>query len=301
MCNIRIALTVVAALALMLAPAGDAAAKKKKTTPQIKLFTGKAKTTKIPGDENKTGYFLDSQRVYTKCGRGYTPLSIGIASGSSSFAVQDIYPGGVGVIVDGATGTATTKLEVLCVRGGKAPYYFGKSVKLDNYGSGLIVTESLKCKRGYAALGAALAQGYTADGRSHSMPVKANEWKFFSEISRYYADSFANKISQLGYPRVACVRATNVSLVKQSLYVNVSGPTTTKVTCTKGRALGWGVDLFPFTRYVTNGRWATPLIQQAHFEGKSSMSFSLTRGTTSGYTYPTQVQLAVVCGKLPKG
>jgi hypothetical protein len=285
----------------MLAPAGDAAAKKKKTTPQIKLFTGKAKTTKIPGAENKTGYFLDSQKVYTKCGRGYTPLSIGIASGSSSFAAEDIYSGGVGVIADGAAGTATTKLEVLCVRGGKAPYYFGKSVTLDNYDGGLVVTATLKCKPGYAALGAALAQGYPAEGRSYSMPMKANEWKFFSKISRYNADAYAGKIAQLGYPRAACVRATGVSIVKQSLSVGVSGLATTKLNCTKGRALGWGVDLLPFTPYPSSDRWATPLIQQAHFTGKSSMSFSLMRGIASGYQYPTGAEVALICGKLPKG
>jgi len=298
----KIVLAAVAALAIVFTgPASDAGAKK--TTPNVKLFTAKTKTTTIPTSGQKDQMFLRSQEVRAKCGKKYTPLSIGIASGASSFAAQDIGSFGVGVYADGAAGKTKTKLQALCVRGGKYPSYIGKAVKLGADGGGLATVATLSCKKGYVALGAALSQGHgPAIGIFRSMPVGTRKWTYLARIDKYNAAAYADRISALGYPRAACVRATNVSTVDFIASVTPTAPIAGTATCKKGRALGWGVELSPFSYSSgSNGRWATPIIEEASFSGTKSMKFKFNRGTTDGYTSATPVRATVICGKLPKG
>ncbi len=302
--SFKVVLTIVCSLFLFSALTSvSSAAKKKKTTPKVKLYTMKTATTKVPTPSQKKSVLQPSQLINARCKSGYLPLSIGISKAMSPMAAQDIGWGGMSVYVDGVGGTARNQLQALCVKGGRIPSYIGKAVKLSSSGSGLALTATLKCKKGTVALGAGLAHGHApAIGHYRSMPTGARTWSYSAAIDQYNAGIYKGRYSQLGYPRAACVRATSVNQVDFKGILTAEAPTTEKLTCKKGRALGWGVELMPFRRYSGNdGSWYTPIIEQAKFSGKNAIKFTFTRGGLSGYSTPTAVNAALICGKLPKG
>lgn len=276
----------------------------KKTTPKVKLYTMKTVTTSVPSPKNNGTMFNDNQLVNARCGSGYLPLSIGIASAQSPFAAQDLGFFGMSVYATGVGGKAKNKLQALCVKGGKTPSYIGKAVKLSTLGGELALTATLKCKRGTVALGAGLAHGHApAIGRYRSMPDNPREWSYRAKIDSYNAGIYKGRFAQLGYPRAACVRATGVSSVDYEGLVGLGAPAEEQLSCKQGRALGWGVDLMPFrSNGGSDGRWAIPIIEQAKFVGKSAINFKFTRGTdTAGFSSPTYVRAVLICGNLPKG
>jgi hypothetical protein len=288
-------------------PVVASAAKKKKTTPKVKLFTTKTLTTTVPTPSvkgSKGRMILESQLINAKCGRGYQPLSIGIVSATSSFVAQDLGFVGMSVYADGVSGTAKNKLQALCVKGGKSPSYIGKSVVLSDFGGDRSLTASLKCGSGRVALGAALAHGHApALGAYRSMPDGTRKWSYSAYIDSYNAAAYAGKYSQLGYPRAACVAAKSVTRVEYTGMVAKDVPAEETVKCKSGRTLGWGVEEQKYRSSAgSDGRWTIPVIEQAKFVGTTSMHFKFSRGgDTSGFTSPTPVKAVLICGKLPKG
>ncbi len=303
--SLKILLTSVACGSLLVvAPVADADAKAKKTTPKLKVFTTKTVSTKVTAPRSSGKFFADSQLVKAKCGKGYEPLALGIASATNPLANEDLGFVGMSVYATGAEGTAKTKLQALCVRGGRAPSYIGIPVKLSATGAGFAVTASLKCPSGYVALGAALAHGHApAFGAYTSMPDGARRWTYSAQLPSSIAGAFANNAGVLGYPRAACVRAKGVTTAEFSGMVTATAPAQGTATCKRGRVLGWGVDLSAHrSRSGDNGAWAIPTIERAKFSSSRSMSFSFTRDSDpGGYVGPTPVRATVICGTLPKG
>lgn len=300
-----ITLALFSLFALAALPVADAAAKKKKTTPKVKLFQINQKTTTVPDDSATDRMFKNSQEIRAKCGRGFYPLSIGVSSATNSLAAQDLGFYGMGVFVDGAAGTAKTKLQALCAKGGRMPYYGGSFVKLGSdpvFGQSVVAT--LKCPRGTVALGAAFAHGHApAIGGYRMYPVNARQWSYAARIDNYNASAYKDRIGDLGYPRMGCVRATGVTIEKVVGLVGQAVPFQETVNCKRGRTLGWGIEESPYRSYSGNdGRWVTPVVEQARFVGTKSMKFVISRGgDSSGYARSTDVTVHVVCGKLPKG
>lgn len=301
------AVLVTATAFLALVPAGGAgAAAKKKTTPQVKVFPGKVVTRTVPELGSAGGFFQRSQLVNASCGRRYLPLAIGIVSATNPLAGQDLGWAGMSVYASGAKGQAQTKLQALCVRGGREPYYTGRQVKFKATGAGYFATAELSCKTGYVALGAALAHGHApAFGGYVSMPNGARRWSYSATITNSIYGQYYKAQGQLGYPRTACVRATGVTTAEFSGTVTPTAPAQGTATCKKGRALGWGVDLSrPHRdRVGANGYWTIPTVQRAEFTGARSMAFSFSRSDDpgGGYNYDVPVRAVVVCGTLPKG
>lgn len=301
----KLALTLMfSLLALAAFPVASATAKKK-TTPKVKLFSIKSTTTKVPAPGEKKQMLQTSQLAYAKCGRGYYPLSIGISSADHSFAAQDLGPFGMSAYVDGVGGSAKTKFQALCVKGGRIPSYIGKAVDLgvDQTGSMALVA-TLKCKSGTVALGAALSHGHAPAIGGYAMyPSSPRNWSYSARIDSYNAGVYKGRYQMLGYPRAACVRATKVSIVEFTGLVNPTIPAEGTAKCKSGRALGWGVRQSAYRSNAgSDGRWAIPLIEKAQFVGKSSMRFRFSRGSdSSGYSAGAPVTAYLICGKLPKG
>lgn len=288
--------------ALAAAAAGPAPAKP--TTPKLKLFTTKVVTTQVPELGSGGEFFQRSQLVEAPCGIRYQPLALGIASASHPLAAQDLGFAGMSVYASGARGTAKTKLQALCVRGGRAPSYLGREVKLAATGAGTTVRATLSCRSGQVALGAALAHGHApAFGAYRSMPDGARRWSYQAQIPSSIAGQFAERAGLLGYPRVACVRAKRVSTTTFEGSVTPSEPAQGTATCRSGRALGWGVDLAASRSSAgRDGAWAIPTIESARFTSSRSMSFRFSRsGESTGLTTATPVRAIVVCGTLPRG
>lgn len=304
---VKLALTLTLALSLTAAMPLVASAKKKKTTPKVKLYTTKTLTTKVPTPSAKSTQgrmILASQLIKANCGRGYTPLSIGVAQAVSSFVAQDLGSYGMSVYADGAAGTVKNKLQALCVKGGKTPSYIGRAVGLGSADGALALTATLTCKRGTVALGAGLAHGHApALGAYRSMPSGTRKWTYSAYIDSYNAAAYKDRYSQLGYPRATCIRATGVNTVEYDGLVGLGAPAEKTVRCKSGRTLGWGVDEARYrSSSGSDGRWAIPVIEQAKFIGKTSINFKFTRGTdTAGFSSPTAVKAVLICGKLPKG
>lgn len=285
--------------------AGASAKKKKKTTPKVKLFQLKQKTTTVPNDSSSDRMFKSSQQVNAKCGRGFYPLSIGVSSATHSLAAQDLGFYGMSVYADGAQGKAKTKLQALCVKGGKMPSYSGKFVKVGNdakFGQSVVAT--LKCRKGTVALGAAFSHGHApALGGYRMYPVNARQWYYSARLDNYNYAAYKNNIGDLGYPRMGCVRATGVTIASETGQVGQTEPFQTTLKCKRQRTLGWGIEESPYRSFAGNdGRWVIPVVEQARFVGTKSMKFKISRGgDTSGVTRGTDVSVYLVCGKLPKG
>ena len=279
-----------------------AGAKSKKTTPKVKVFTMKTNTTKVVAAKTLGEYFKDSALVKANCGKNYQPLAIGISSATNPLAAQDLGFVGMSAYASGQAGTAKTKLQALCVRGGRSPFYTGRAVKLGANGMGTLVKATVSCNKGYVALGAALAHGHApAFGSYTSMPDGERRWSYSAQLPSSVAGQLGGKASQLGYPRVACVKATGVTTTEFKGEVTPASKAQGQVTCKSGRVLGWGVEMgASSSRPGSDGGWAIPTIERAKFTSSRSMSFSFKRDA-GGYTSPTQVRAEVICGKLPKG
>lgn len=289
---------------LALTPAVAGAKGKRKTTPQLKLFTAKQQTTQVPALSSGGIYFERSQEIRATCGRRYLPLSLGIISATNPLAAQDLGEYGVGAFVSGRRGTASTKLQVLCVRGGRAPYYDGFQGKFSADGQGSYVGGSLSCRSGYAVIGAPFAQGHApAVAGATSLPDGARRWTFKYYLTKAYEGQFAANPSMRGYPRATCVRATGVNLVEFTGSVSPAAPARGTATCKRGRILGWGAELWPQRRSPTSdGGWVTPTIERAQFMSSRSMAFSIVAdGEPGGFTTAVPVRAKIVCGTLPRG
>ena len=189
-----------------------AGAKSKKTTPKVKVFTMKTKATRVVAAKALGEYFQASALVKADCGKNYQPLAIGISSATNPLAAQDLGFVGMSAYASGQAGTARTKLQALCVRGGRPPFYTGRAVKLGANGMGTLVKATVSCNKGYVALGAALAHGHApAFGSYTSMPDGKRRWSYSAQLPSSVAGQLGDKASQLGYPRVACVKATAVT------------------------------------------------------------------------------------------
>ena len=297
-------LLVSAACGALLVSAPVANARSKRTTPRLKVFTTKTISTKVTAPGSNGEFFNDSALVNAKCGKRYQPLALGISSATNPLANQDLGFVGMSAYASGAQGRAKTKLQALCVRGGRAPSYIGSETKLGANGRGTVVKASLSCRTGYVALGAALAHGHApAYGAYTSMPNGKRRWTYSAQIPSSIAGQFAGRAGLLGYPRAACVRATGVTTKEFKGTVTATAKAQGKVTCKRGRVLGWGVELGASRpRPSSGGGWAIPTIERARFSGSRSMSFSFSRdGEPGGYVTATPVRAKVICGKLPKG
>lgn len=289
---------------LVMAPAAAEAKGKKKTTPQVKLFTAKQQTTQVPALGSTGIYFERKQEIRAKCGKNYVPLSLGVVSATNPLAAQDLGGYGVGVFVSGAKGSATTTLQVLCVRGGRTPYYDGFSGDFSGDGQGSYVGGTLSCKSGYTILGAPFSQGHApAVAGATSLPDGTRRWMFKYYLTKAFEGQFAANPSMRGYPRATCVRATGVNLVEFTGTVSSAAPARGTASCKRGRILGWGAELWPQRRSPTSdGGWVTPTIERAQFMSSRSMAFSFVAdGQPGGFTSAMPVRAKIVCGTLPKG
>jgi hypothetical protein len=284
---------------LIAAPAANA----KKTKPKLKVFTTKTISRTVTAPQRSGEFFEEKALVDAKCGKGYMPLALGISSATNPLAGQDLGFVGMSVYASGAEGRAKTKLQALCVRGGRSPYYIGKEVKLGANGMGTLVKASLSCPSGSVALGAALAHGHApAFGAYTSMPNGKRRWDYSAQLPSSVISQLSGNVGALGYPRAACVRAKGVS-TKDFRGSVTATPARGKVTCKRGRVLGWGVDLgAESSRAGSNGSWAIPTIERAKFSSSRSMSFSFKRSVDgAGSTAATAVKATVICGTLTKG
>jgi hypothetical protein len=292
---------VLASLCGLLAWAAPADAQSRKTTPQIKVVTSKTVSTPVKEPSAFGETFEERSLVRARCSRGQLPLALGIASATHPLASQDLGTAGMSVYASGPAGTARTRLQALCVRGGRAPTYTGRSVRLGATGQGTAVKATVSCRTGQVALGAALAHGHApAFGSYMSAPDGTRRWEYVAQIPESVVAQLGGNVSSLGYPRVACVRATGVSTVEFRGVVTPSMPAEGTVTCRRGRVLGWGVQLPRHaTRPAGDGSWAIPTIERARFDGARAMSFRF--NGASGDPSDAQVRAVVICGTLPKG
>lgn len=280
-------------------PAADATSK-----PQVKVFTTKTISSPVAAPAESGEFFQERASVAAKCGRGYQPLALGIASATNPLAAQDLGFVGMSVYASGAAGTARTRLQALCVRGGRVPSYIGEPVELGATGAGTALKASLSCRTGQVALGAALAHGHApAFGGYTSMPDGKRRWTYTAQIPSSVAGQLAGRVSQAGYPRAACVRATGVTTAEFKSTVSPTAAAVGTATCKRGRVLGWGVDVGAHrSRPGSNGAWAIPTIERAQFTGARSMAFRFARDNDPGAgTGATPVRALVICGTLPRG
>lgn len=279
---------------LALAPAAEAA-----TT---KVFTTKTTSTTVVAPATSGRFFTDRQLVNAKCGRGYAPLALGIASATNPLAAQDLGGGGMSVYASGASGTARTRLQALCVRGGRTPDYIGDEVELGSTGSGFVARRTLSCRPGQVALGAALSHGHApAFGAYTSMPDGKRKWTYSAQIPQSVVGQVGQNPGLLGYPRAACVRATGVTTARFDGQTSTAAPAQGTARCRSGRVLGWGVQLGASSSSPgSDGTWAIPTIERAEFRDSRTMAFRFTPGRDAGGTSATPVRAEIICGKLPR-
>lgn len=292
------------AASLVVATTSAAAAKK----PVVRTMTKTFKVA-VPATSGTTiGYFDYDQRTSTQCKPKETSLAPGIVSTTHYVAGHSFGPAAVSAFLVGPAGTATAKLQALCVTGGKIVHKrvpaktvpgLGGTVGGDAAGR---ATATANCGVGTVAVGAPLSQEFAPGlGSFSSTPFGARGWKV---VVNGVVDQLTAGGVVAGYADVSCVKAKAVLKKTLPLTLAADGTASGKVTCVGGRrALGWGVELGSYsTRFPSNGLWNTPMVKQAWFNPTGTtvtFAFGMPAGATAPSTVGgTPVTAHVVCGVL---
>lgn len=240
------------------------------------------------------------QVISIGCRPAERAIAPGIASASHHLTAQSFGPSAVSGIVAGRPGTATTRLQALCLRNGKVVNrrVAGRLVPgVSGPGFGR-VTATASCPRGFVAVGAPLSQDFAPGfGAFTSVPSGARAWRV---VVHRAPDILAGTTSPGAYADVACVKVAGPSTVVVRGVMGPAGDLALTATCRKGRALGWGVDLgaYPGRTSGADGRWATPVVARAAFGGtrRVDFRFAWAAGTDAAGGAGVPVAAHVVCG-----
>lgn len=295
-----IAVLSLVALASVIATSSAMAAPK--PAPKLRVAT-KAFKVVVPASEAVQGYFDYDQRTSTPCRSAERAIAPGIVTSSHYLAGHSFGPAAVSAFLVGAPGTATAKLQALCVTGGKV---IGRRVEAKlvpgiagtGYGR---ATATFACPVGTVGLAAPLSQEFAPGmGSFTSIPDGPRGWRV---VADRVPDQLAAAKVVPAYADGVCVKAASVlrKIVKGTL--DASGLATLQAPCAAGRrALGWGVALGAWTsRTPSGGAWATPIVRTASFSTSGtamSFTFAVPSVNLTSTVAGTPVEAHVVCGKL---
>lgn len=241
-----------------------------------------------------------SQIASISCRPNERAIAPGIASTTHYLTAQSFGPSAVSSIVVGTQGRAVSRLQVLCLRNGKVVHRRteGKLVPgVSGYGYGR-VTAKASCPRGFVASGAPMSQDYAPGfGAFTSLPNGTRGWKV---VVHKAPDQLAGTTSPGAFADIACIKASAPATVVREGTVTAGADLALSATCSKGRVLGWGVDLGSYTDRLStfDGRWATPIVTRATFAGARRMAFGfrLPAGVDPAGGAGAKVAVHLVCG-----
>lgn len=251
------------------------------------------KSVTIPSSTAIGTYFQESQRVSTVCRSKELALAPGLVDVPRHIVAQSFGPSAVGAYATGVRGKAKLKFQLLCAKGSKISHKRvpGKVRGSSGSGSRAVYTATARagCGKKRYAIGSPLSQEFSPGfGRFASKPAGPHAWEATVEgIPSVFPFEAAVPV----YADVACVPKSSLKAVT-TIDDSTSGllgarTATLKLTCAGGRrAVGWGVDLRPFTRSTfspSSDGWALPIVRKAAFAGGSvSFRFDLPPGARTG-------------------
>jgi hypothetical protein len=252
-----------------------------------------SKSVTIPNSKALGTYFEESQRISTLCRSSELALAPGIADASRHIVGQSFGPSAVGAYATGEQGKAKLKLQLLCAKGSKISHKRipGKVSGSSGSGSRAVFTATAKagCGKSRYAIGSPLSQEFAPGlGRFASKPAGAHGWEVTVEG---IPSVFPFDTTVPVYADVACVPKSSLKAVKTvdgSTTGLLSGRSATlRLSCAGGRrAVGWGVDLRPFTRSTfspSSDGWVIPIVRKAAFAGSAvAFQFDLPPGARTG-------------------
>lgn len=247
----------------------------------------------IPSSTALGTYFEESQRISTTCRGNELALAPGLVDVPRHIVGQSFGPSAVGAYAAGEKGNVKLKLQLLCAKGSKISHKRVPGKVSGSTGSGsratFTATGKAGCGKSRYAIGSPLSQEFSPGfGRFVSKPAGAHGWEVTVEgiPSVFPFDTTAPL-----YADVACVPKSSLKAVK-----TIDGSTdgllqgrsaTLRLSCDGGRrAVGWGVDLRPFTRSTfspSSDGWAIPIVRKAAFAGSAvAFQFDLPPGARTG-------------------
>lgn len=248
-------------------------------------------------------FFGGDSRVSTVCRSGERAIAPGIVDASRHLAGQSFGPAAVGAFAVGEPGRVRLRLQTLCAKGAIVS---NRRVEARISGGGTSsapnVLATAKCPGGGTAIGAPLSQEFSPGrGAFSSKPAGKSQWQV---LAQGVPSSFPFATAAAAYADVACLSKRSVSAAQT--VSQTTGPITAagaqaRVACPSGkRALGWGVELRPFTlarAQPSAGGWSLPYVKQAKLSS-SRVDFAFAV-PTGGVVSVAATQVAhVVCGKL---
>lgn len=267
----------------------------------------------IPSSSAIGTYFEESQRISTTCRSRELALAPGLVDVPRHIVSQSFGPSAVGAFATGAQGRPKLKFQLLCAKGSRIGHKRVPGKVRGRSGSGsrtsYTATARANCGKRRYAIGAPLSQEFSPGfGRFASRPVGTHAWEATVEG---IPSTFPFDTTAAVYADVACVPKSSLKAVK-----TVDGSTSgllqartakLRLRCGGGRrAVGWGVDLRPFTRSTfspSSDGWAIPIVRKAAFAGGSvAFQFDLPPGARTGAENGLSADEVaqtgyVVCGK----
>jgi hypothetical protein len=251
------------------------------------------KSVTIPNSTAIGTYFQESQRVSTVCRSKELALAPGLIDVPRHIVGQSFGPSAVGAYATGEKGKLKRKFQLHCAKGSKISHKRipGKVRGSSGTGSRATYTATAKagCGKKRYAIGSPLSQEFAPGfGRFASKPAGPHAWEATVEG---IPSVFPFDTTVPVYADVACVPKSSLKAVT-TIDDSTSGllgarTATLKLNCAGGRrAVGWGVDLRPFTRSTfsaSSDGWALPIVRKAAFAGGSvSFQFDLPPGARTG-------------------
>ncbi|HWK27067.1 MAG TPA: hypothetical protein VNS09_10905 [Solirubrobacter sp.] len=266
-------------------------------------------SVQLPASDSLGNVFDDAQRFSTACRANERAISPGIVDASRHIVGQSFGPSAVGGFAVGAPGQVRLRLQVLCASGANVTHTRVPSTTVPTSATTLRTTAKARCSGGRVSLGAPLSQEFSPGlGRFTSRPVGTGGWEVRIEG---IPTTFPLDRAEPAYADIACVptRVLKSVTTEQASTEDLHAATSASVTVKCGggrRAVGWGVDLQPFTRSrwssATAG-WVLPLVRRATLSASAvAFTFEIPPGGSPGGANglsPAEVaQTAYVrCGK----
>lgn len=277
---------------------------------KLKLrLTAPSASVQLPATDALGSVFDESQRFSTRCRANERAISPGIVDAPRHIVSQSFGPSAVGGFAVGAPGKVRLRLQLLCASGANVTHTRVPAKTVPTGSSTLRATAKARCPGGRVSLGAPLSQEFSPGlGRFTSRPVGKGGWE---TIVEGIPTTFPLDQIEPAYADFACVPAKSLKSVTteqastQDLHAATSATLTVK--CGGGRrAVGWGVDLQPFTRSRWNtatAGWVLPLVRKATLSA-SAVAFTFeipaggSPGGANGLSAADVTQTAYVrCGK----
>lgn len=236
-------------------------------------------------------YFVASSHTSARCKGPESVVGIGLAAADRYLAASEMGWAGVEAYAVGDSGKADIRWQLLCAKNmkNKLKRTGGKPTVVSGVNT---AKASAACPGGYAAVPLPFAQTFAPFMGSYSLVAGGNGWT--ATLS-----GFPSQVTQAAPTpvklHVLCVPAKRVSYPSQTVTLDPSGQASGSVTCTAGRALGFGFQVVPFTNYPSGLNSTVPMVRTAKMSG-SSLDFSFATPMVTSAASGDPVTVTAVCG-----